>query len=275
MAPIHDAARDGDLQRVTAVLDAGGNVNRKDWVRPWCSDAAGRHVHTDAAPPPAAFRTRPQSARSARSAPPRAPRALPCTGAHVPAIRVVHASRSPVACSRAQYGRTALHDASVNDHLQVVKLLLQRGADVRVMNQFGDTSLHEAGRWGHLEVVRLLLDNQADMSMTNQHGWTPLHFAAAYSQLEVARVLLEAGADVKAKDNVRARLRVCAAPSLARASSLPLPSSPSCCRASLRPDARAARHTPPPPRAVGPHAAPLRRQQRRPGRRAPADGGWR
>lgn len=33
MAPIHDAARDGDLQRVTSVLDAGGNVNRKDWVR--------------------------------------------------------------------------------------------------------------------------------------------------------------------------------------------------------------------------------------------------
>jgi ankyrin repeat protein len=95
----------------------------------------------------------------------------------------------------------------VNDHLQVVKLLLQRGADVRVMNQCGDTSLHEAGRWGHLEVVRLLLDNQADMSMTNQHGWTPLHFAAAYSQLEVARVLLEAGADVKAKDNVRAGVR--------------------------------------------------------------------
>jgi ankyrin repeat protein len=95
----------------------------------------------------------------------------------------------------------------VNDHLAVVKLLLQRGADVRVMNQFGDTSLHEAGRWGHLDVVRLLLDNQADMSMTNQHGWTPLHFAAAYSQLEVARVLLEAGADVKAKDNVRAQLR--------------------------------------------------------------------
>jgi len=29
MAPIHDAAREGDLQRVTAVLDAGGNVNRK------------------------------------------------------------------------------------------------------------------------------------------------------------------------------------------------------------------------------------------------------
>ena len=96
----------------------------------------------------------------------------------------------------------------MNDHLAVVKLLLQRGADVRVMNQFGDTSLHEAGRWGHLDVVRLLLDNQADMSMTNQHGWTPLHFAAAYSQLEVARVLLEAGADVKAKDNVRAQLRV-------------------------------------------------------------------
>jgi ankyrin repeat protein len=104
---------------------------------------------------------------------------------------------------RAQYGRTALHDASVNDHLQVVKLLLQRGADVRVMNQFGDTALHEAARWGHLEVVRLLLDNQADISMTNQHGWTPLHFSAAYSQLEVARVLLEAGADVQAKDNVR------------------------------------------------------------------------
>ena len=152
---------------------------------------------------------------------------------------------------RAQYGRTALHDASVNDHLAVVKLLLQRGADVRVMNQFGDTSLHEAGRWGHLDVVRLLLDNQADMSMTNQHGWTPLHFAAAYSQLEVARVLLEAGADVKAKDNVRAQL---------------------CVR-------RARTHRPVtdmfPLRAVGPHATALCCQQRRPGCGAPADGGRR
>ena len=133
----------------------------------------------------------------------------------------------------------------MNDHLQVVKLLLQRGADVRVMNQFGDTSLHEAGRWGHLEVVRLLLDNQADMSQTNQHGWTPLHFAAAYSQLEVARVLLEAGADVKAKDNVRPAALACGAPRRVHvlpAQRLthpmrcpPSPCSGAACRCTLRP----------------------------------------
>jgi Ankyrin repeats (3 copies) len=134
-------------------------------------------------------------------------------------LRGAGAPRERSSRAASQYGRTALHDASVNDHLEVVKLLLQRGADVRVVNQFGDTALHEASRWGHLEVVRLLLDNQADLAITNQHGWTSLHFAAAYSQLEVARVLLEATANVMAKDNVR-RARLSRFPRSLRSSRL-------------------------------------------------------
>ena len=49
-APIHDAARDGDLQRVTAVLDAGGNVNRKDWVRSPPRSQRAPETNSDAAP---------------------------------------------------------------------------------------------------------------------------------------------------------------------------------------------------------------------------------
>ncbi|KAF8246227.1 ankyrin, partial [Wilcoxina mikolae CBS 423.85] len=58
--------------------------------------------------------------------------------------------------------RTALHHAAGNGHLDTVRLLLDKGADIeaKYRDWYGTsrTALHNAAGNGHLDTVRLLLD---------------------------------------------------------------------------------------------------------------------
>ncbi|OCK88748.1 ankyrin, partial [Cenococcum geophilum 1.58] len=48
----------------------------------------------------------------------------------------------------------------------------------------------------HLEVVKLLLENGADVAVASNDGWTPLNSASSSGHLEVVKLLLKNGADV-------------------------------------------------------------------------------
>jgi len=63
-------------------------------------------------------------------------------------------------------GVTPLHTAAHEGHTEVVKLLLEKNADVNVGCAYdsGLTPLHLAAFNGYTEVVKLLLDNNADVT---------------------------------------------------------------------------------------------------------------
>jgi hypothetical protein len=77
---------------------------------------------------------------------------------------------------------TPLHTAcssSTNDgSLDVLKLLLKRGANGNACNKWKETPLLIAANNGHRAAVEALLENGADPSMCSEAGWSALTFAA-------------------------------------------------------------------------------------------------
>ncbi|KAK2024949.1 ankyrin, partial [Colletotrichum zoysiae] len=56
----------------------------------------------------------------------------------------------------------------------IVRLLLENGADISALDMEGATALHLASLAGHTEVVELLCAKGADVTAVNQEGSTPL-----------------------------------------------------------------------------------------------------
>ena len=74
-------------------------------------------------------------------------------------------------------GYTALHHATMFNRTDVIKRLVDVGADVNRQNRYEDTPLHLAARHNNTEAVRLLLDNGADINLKNRTNKTPLDVA--------------------------------------------------------------------------------------------------
>ena len=103
-------------------------------------------------------------------------------------------------------GRTPLHRALLEGFEGVAQLLIDKGADVSAADNMGWTPLHWASREGFEEVARLLIDKGADVSAADNEGRTPLHWALLEGFEGVAQLLIDMGADVSVADKGRTPL---------------------------------------------------------------------
>ena len=97
-------------------------------------------------------------------------------------------------------GLTALMLAARWGKTEVVKLLLDRGADIETKDNNGQTALMLATQSGNTEIVELLLDRDANIEAKNYHGNTALMLAAGRGNTEIVKLLLDRGADIEAKE---------------------------------------------------------------------------
>ncbi len=78
--------------------------------------------------------------------------------------------------------------------LEMAKLLLESGARLQEFS-FGNTELHLAALKGYVEIIPLLVKRGADVNAVNRYGHTPLYYAATHGHRKVAEALIAAGAD--------------------------------------------------------------------------------
>jgi len=128
------------------------------------------------------------------------------------------------------YGESMLHSACIGGNIDIANFLISQGQDVNSKHELG-TPLHNATRYGYIEIVRMLIEQGAnfyeddfygntplhktsnenmvqffidkgmDVNKKNNNGKTPLHFACVSSKLNIVNKLIKNNADVNVKDN--------------------------------------------------------------------------
>lgn len=136
--------------------------------------------------------------------------------------------------------RSPLHLAATEGHRELVRFLLDNGADIDKLNITGESALYLAGKHGHLDIaedllerganlnpvekecaesvypplymaaadgnsafVTLLLDKGAKVNQVCNNGETPLHVACGKGHYEVVKILLSRGANINRATVVR------------------------------------------------------------------------
>jgi ankyrin repeat protein len=166
---LHLASFVGNAEAVKLLLDHGTDVNARDtdgFKALWLSHTAARNSST-------------QDQGMCQQAEPS--RWL---------SRLVDSSRSmrPKCFQIAEVltpGGTALHWACLGGQIEVVRLLLARGADVDVVDNEGHAPLHVASAVHSPAVVKALLDNDARVNLKDLSGRPPLAWALSTAETTV------------------------------------------------------------------------------------------
>ncbi len=90
---------------------------------------------------------------------------------------------------------TALNSAVRKGDINGVKALLDQDADANETS-FGNTPLVWASKEKHIEIVKLLLDGGADVNAVAGMGWTALSEAAFHAETDIVNLLIDRGADI-------------------------------------------------------------------------------
>lgn len=123
---------------------------------------------------------------------------LAAKGGHLSTVQILLAAGANINATYMTDGEkhTALSTASLYGHKEVVKLLLQRGADVtQQWETFPGSALQAAASSRDIEIIALLLDEGADAN-ADYDDESPLEIASRHGHVSALQLLISKGADV-------------------------------------------------------------------------------
>lgn len=95
--------------------------------------------------------------------------------------------------------RIPLYWAARSNHADIVRFLVEKGADINGQTNDGWAALHTAAYNGRLESATVLIQLGATVDIQTDDGQTPLYWAARNGHSRLVKLLLAHGADPNAK----------------------------------------------------------------------------
>ncbi|KAJ4855513.1 ankyrin repeats (3 copies) domain-containing protein [Trichoderma breve] len=96
--------------------------------------------------------------------------------------------------------RTPLSWAAEKGYEAIVKLLVENGADIKARDRYRQTPLSWAAEEGHEAIVKLLIEKGASFKAKDKNGLTPLLRATINGHEAIVKLLVEKGANIRVKD---------------------------------------------------------------------------
>jgi ankyrin repeat protein len=121
----------------------------------------------------------------------------------VPQLRKLLAADPALAKAYSADGFTALHLSAFFAQPETAAELLRQGADPKAVakNSMKVAVINSAAASGRADLVKMILQAGADPNARQQMGYTALHAAAAHDNVEMAQALMDAGADPSLKSD--------------------------------------------------------------------------
>ena len=90
----------------------------------------------------------------------------------------------------------------VDEKIQIIKLLISKGADVNLTNNIGSSALLVGSGFAQSEIIEILISKGSNLNQKGEGGLTPLMYAANKDKPKTIWLLLAKGADFKMKDEI-------------------------------------------------------------------------
>ena len=117
---------------------------------------------------------------------------------HTDVVKLLLINGSKVNKNNSKPCNTPLHYAVRNGELEIVQMLLDRGANINVQSLKSKTALHIAVEDNRMDIIDILLNHGANVKISDISDVTPLHTAVKNDSVEIIKLLLSRGANVNA-----------------------------------------------------------------------------
>lgn len=101
---------------------------------------------------------------------------------------------------KCERGNVAMHVAASRGALDMLAMLIRKGANIDIQDMFGNTPLLYAIDKNQADAVELLIRHGASVHIADFRGNTPLHSACSQNNKEICEQLLKQGAEPEAMD---------------------------------------------------------------------------
>ncbi|XP_072907052.1 ankyrin repeat and SOCS box protein 3 [Hemitrygon akajei] len=192
--PIHEAASHKTLKCLRLLLQAGSltsGVELKTFEGETALHLAAKHGHLKIVQILLQAGANPNAITNENVT----PLFLATEKGHIAVIRTLLKYGARINGSHSACLWSVVHQAAYQGHLEVLKFLLEKGADRESMDDYGITPLFLAAQYGKLESLRILVQHGGNVNCQTYDKATPLFIAAQEGHVECVELLLSHGAD--------------------------------------------------------------------------------